>query len=113
EVRSIVVETPFTRKVDRRKFINGRWTTGAADQAPESVEIASILVQARPEHLDAVARTIEALSGAQNINDAASHQLKALTIEVINCSPVSKLTAYPKLTIEEGLKRWNVTIRTR
>jgi len=60
-----VVETPFTRKVDRRKFINGRWTTGAADQAPESVEIAGILVQARPEHLDAVARTIEALSGAQ------------------------------------------------
>jgi nitrate reductase NapE len=36
EVRSIVVETPFTRKVDRRKFINGRWITGTADQAPRN-----------------------------------------------------------------------------
>jgi len=48
--------------VDRRGFINGRWrtSTGAAVS-----EIASILVQARPERLDAAARAIEALSGAQ------------------------------------------------
>jgi periplasmic nitrate reductase NapD len=59
-----VVETPLTRNVDRRKFINGRWVTGG-DSGPHSIEIASILVQARPEKLDAVARAIEALPGTQ------------------------------------------------
>jgi periplasmic nitrate reductase NapD len=34
-------------------------------QGPHSIEIASILVQARPEKLDAVARAIEALPGTQ------------------------------------------------
>ncbi len=48
--------------VDRRGFINGRWRTGADSAA---FEIASILVQARPERLDAAAQAIEALSGAQ------------------------------------------------
>jgi|SRR5215468_719174 len=47
--------------VDRRRFINGHWTTRAGDNASNSVEIASILVQARPERLDAAARAIEAL----------------------------------------------------
>jgi periplasmic nitrate reductase NapD len=51
--------------VDRRRFINGHWTTRAGDNAPGSVEIASILVQARPERLDAAARAIEALPGTQ------------------------------------------------
>jgi nitrate reductase NapD len=52
------------RPVDRRKFINGRWSMRASN-APGSVEIASILVQARPERLDAVVRGIERLSGTQ------------------------------------------------
>ena len=60
-----MAETPFVRNVDRRKFINGRWTTRAGDNTPGSVEIASILVQARPERLDAAARAIEALPGTQ------------------------------------------------
>jgi periplasmic nitrate reductase NapD len=62
-MRRAVVETPFTRNVDRRKFINGRWVTGGS--GPHSIEIASILVQARPEKLDAVAHAIEALPGTQ------------------------------------------------
>ena len=59
-----MVETPFTRNVDRRKFINGRWVTNVGSE-PHSIEIASILVQARPEKLDAVARAVEALPGTQ------------------------------------------------
>jgi len=61
-----VADTPFTRNVDRRKFINGRWTT--INNSEHSVEIASILVQARPEQLNAVARAIETLPGAQIYN---------------------------------------------
>ena len=60
-----MVETPFMRNVDRRKFINGRWTTRTGDSPPGSTEIASILVQTKPEWLDAAARAIEALPGTQ------------------------------------------------
>jgi nitrate reductase NapD len=52
------------RSVDRRKFINGRWAVEVRC-TPGTVEIASILVQTRPERLDAVAVAIEALAGAQ------------------------------------------------
>jgi periplasmic nitrate reductase NapD len=63
-MRSAVVETRFKHGVDRRKFINGRWV--AASAAPtDSVEIASILVQARPERLDAAACAVEALPGTK------------------------------------------------
>jgi periplasmic nitrate reductase NapD len=61
----IVAEAPFTRHLDRRKFINGFWTTKTGDSTPGSIEIASILVQSRPERLDAAARAIEALPGTQ------------------------------------------------
>jgi nitrate reductase NapD len=64
-MRCVVTDSPNPspkHDVDRRRFINGRWRTSA--DAPVS-EIASILVQARPERLDAAARAIEALSGAQ------------------------------------------------
>jgi periplasmic nitrate reductase NapD len=50
--------------VDRRKFINGRWSVDV-QSAPGTVEIASILVQTRPERLDAAAAAIETLPGAQ------------------------------------------------
>jgi nitrate reductase NapD len=57
------------RDVDRRTFINGRWSertrAGKPDSKLDSMEIASILVQARPERLDAAAAAIEALPGAQ------------------------------------------------
>jgi periplasmic nitrate reductase NapD len=51
--------------VNRRAFINGRWSNEAIDGTYASFEIASILVQSRPERLDAAARAIEALPGAQ------------------------------------------------
>jgi periplasmic nitrate reductase NapD len=59
-----VAESPFTRNVDRRKFINGRWVDNDA-RVLASAEIASILVQARPERLDAAAHAIEMLPGSQ------------------------------------------------
>ena len=43
---------------------NGHWIARAGEKSAD-VEIASILVQARPERLDAAARAIEALPGAQ------------------------------------------------
>ncbi|MBX9843955.1 MAG: chaperone NapD [Xanthobacteraceae bacterium] len=52
-------------EMDRRDFIHGRWPVGAEDHASASVEIASILVQARPERLDDVAQAIEAMPGTQ------------------------------------------------
>jgi nitrate reductase NapD len=48
--------------VDRRAFLNGRWPAPAAGGG--AVEIASVLVQARPERLDEVARAIAALPGS-------------------------------------------------
>jgi nitrate reductase NapD len=52
------------RSLDRREFLNGRWTTFAGSEGA-TVEIASILVQARPDRIDAAAHAIEALAGAQ------------------------------------------------
>jgi nitrate reductase NapD len=51
------------REVDRRKFLNGRWT-GCAERESDSFEIASILVQARPDRLDAAASSIAGIRGA-------------------------------------------------
>jgi periplasmic nitrate reductase NapD len=82
-----VADTPFTRNVDRRKFINGRWTTsGDADHA---VEIASILVQARPERLSAAARAIEALPGAQIYNRDPKGKL-VVVIEAPNAGSIGE-----------------------
>jgi nitrate reductase NapD len=60
-----MIGSPFGRDVDRRKFINGRWSLRAENNPPGTAEIASILVQARPERLEAAARAIEALPGTQ------------------------------------------------
>ena len=57
--------TSPTGRVDRRKFLNGQWSGEAAEPGSTHVEIASILVQARPERLDAAASMIEALPGVQ------------------------------------------------
>jgi periplasmic nitrate reductase NapD len=51
--------------VGRRGFLEGRWTARPTGQANHATEIASILVQARPERLDAATRAIEALRGTQ------------------------------------------------
>lgn len=47
---------------DRRKFMNGRWGAGEEQTV---AEVASILVQARPDRLETVSRAIEALPGSQ------------------------------------------------
>jgi nitrate reductase NapD len=52
---------PATAAVDRRAFITGRVITADRVVPPPEGEIASILVQARPEHLDEVEATIAAL----------------------------------------------------
>jgi len=54
----------MSRDLDRREFVNGRWAR-ASDTADGACEIASVLVQARPHRLDAVAQAIEALPRAQ------------------------------------------------
>lgn len=60
-----MIETPSDGVVDRRKFINGAWTKLDASRARNATEIASVLVQVRPERLTAVARKIEKINGAQ------------------------------------------------
>jgi hypothetical protein len=40
--------------------------------------------------------------------EAAAPRLKALGIDVVNCSPKSALVSYPKLTIGEALARWQL-----
>jgi periplasmic nitrate reductase NapD len=64
-MRHAVAKITTMRNVDRREFVNGEWAAHALDTANTACEIASLLVQARPERLDAVARGIEALPGAQ------------------------------------------------
>jgi nitrate reductase NapD len=52
------------RNVDRREFLTVQ-SKARADGQDAVSEIASILVQARPERLDEVARAIEVLPGTQ------------------------------------------------
>ncbi len=51
---------------NRRQFIRGRWIAGAALPSPSGEdEIASILVQTRPERLDDAEAAIAAIPGAE------------------------------------------------
>ena len=54
-----------TQTIDRRALITGRVLTVDRVMAPPGGEIASILVQARPEHLDEVEAAILALPGCE------------------------------------------------
>jgi nitrate reductase NapD len=60
-----MVEAPSESNLDRRAFLNGRWRRAAMNETSAPCEIASILVQTKPERLDAAARAIETLPGAQ------------------------------------------------
>ncbi|MGC2774678.1 MAG: chaperone NapD [Bradyrhizobium sp.] len=53
------------RTVDRRALITGRVLTAEPVVAPPSGEIASIIVQTRPDQLDRVAADIVALPGCE------------------------------------------------
>jgi nitrate reductase NapD len=57
--------------IDRRALITGRALTAERIVAPPGGEIASILVQARPDRLDEVETSILALSGCEvHVRDA-------------------------------------------
>lgn len=58
-------DRPPVPEVDRRDFLNGRWPARAGEQRAATAEIASILVQVRPERLETVAHAIEALPGTE------------------------------------------------
>lgn len=40
--------------------------------------------------------------------DAGAPKLKKEGIDVVNCSPMSALTAFPKMTIDQMLERWSL-----
>jgi len=70
----------------RREFINGHWTVRDNKEAG-TVEIASILVQVRPERMDDAARAIEALPGTQ----IYSRDPKGKLVVVIEASDVGTI----------------------
>jgi periplasmic nitrate reductase NapD len=74
------------QNVDRREFINGRWSAHDGGEPPIA-EIASVLVQARPDRLDDAARAIEALSGTQ----IYSRDPKGKLVVVIEASDVGAI----------------------
>src|SRR5262245_23076551 len=81
-----MAESSPPSEVDRREFLNGHWTACDADQAC-SLEIASLLVQVRPECLDATACSIEALGGTQ----IYSRDPKGKLVVVIEASSVGAI----------------------
>jgi periplasmic nitrate reductase NapD len=54
---------PLTERIDRRALISGRLADPDRVITPPGAEIASVLVQARPERLAAVEAAIAALEG--------------------------------------------------
>jgi len=56
---------PNQSSLNRRAFISGRVANPDAPLAPPDAEIASVLVQARPERLAQVAGAIAALNGCE------------------------------------------------
>ena len=63
---------------DRRKFLNGRWPACRKEQTDKVFEVASVLVQAKPERVDAVARNIESLPGSQIYSRSLQGKLVAV-----------------------------------
>jgi nitrate reductase NapD len=51
--------------VDRRSLMMGRVVSGRASAGPAPADIASVLVQTRPEHMAAVEAAIAALAGCE------------------------------------------------
>jgi nitrate reductase NapD len=60
-----MTDTPQKLGVDRRAFLNGRWPVQPDGGNKSVAEIASVLVQVRPEKMEAAAKSIEALRGAE------------------------------------------------
>ena len=72
--------------VDRREFVNGRWSA-QADTSAQITEIASILVQAKPDRLDRAAEAIESLPGTKIYSRDARGKL----VVVIEASDVGAI----------------------
>jgi nitrate reductase NapD len=81
-----MADTSSAPSFGRREFLNGRWATDGA-AANGAVEIASILVQARPDRLDAAARHIETLPGTQ----IYSRDPKGKLVVVVEASDVDAI----------------------
>jgi periplasmic nitrate reductase NapD len=86
--RTMAPTTPAQR-VGRREFLHGRWGNDPAQPSGTAFEIASILVQARPERLDEVARAIDTLPGAQIYSRDARGKL----VVVIEASGTDRIGA--------------------
>jgi periplasmic nitrate reductase NapD len=71
----------------RRHLLSGRWIEPVRTDTPDVVEIASILVQVRPERLNVVAREIEALPGTE----IYSRDPKGKLVVVVEGSSVGSL----------------------
>jgi nitrate reductase NapD len=56
---------PRPHRIDRRSFISGRVLDAEGVVAPPGGEIASVLVQARPDRLDDVAAAVSAIAGCE------------------------------------------------
>jgi nitrate reductase NapD len=56
-----MADTPLPHDPDRRAFLTGRLAPSGGGAAHDAIEIASVLVQARPDRLDAVADAVAAL----------------------------------------------------
>lgn len=76
---------------DRRQFIRGRWIprTATVPSPAGTAEIASILVQTRPERLDAVAAAIAAIEGAEVFQRDARGKL-VVVVESCGGDPVGE-----------------------
>jgi periplasmic nitrate reductase NapD len=75
--------------VNRRKFLKGQWAKHGDEKSAESCEIASVLVQAKPECLAAAVQAIEKLQGAQ----IYSRDPKGKLVVVIEATDVGSIGA--------------------
>jgi nitrate reductase NapD len=75
----------------RRQFIRGRWIphTAKLPSPAGTTEIASILVQTRPERLDRVVAAIRAIEGAEIFQQDAQGKL-VVVIEATGSDPVGE-----------------------
>ncbi|HEY7299262.1 MAG TPA: chaperone NapD [Xanthobacteraceae bacterium] len=82
-----MIDEPLPTDLPRREFINGRWLRQGSIERSPAAEIASILVQARPERIDAAALAIEALPGTQ----IYSRDPRGKLVVVIEASDVGRI----------------------
>jgi nitrate reductase NapD len=80
-----MADPPDTSDLDRRGFLNGRWSRGEKSEC--AGEIASILVQVKPERLEAAAERISALPNTE----IYSRDPKGKLVVVIEASDVGKI----------------------